>query len=103
MSNRVQPIQNSNPSKTPGRSLRRMLSIALVWQAIPCGWMMWDSWDSSSSQTFVLRITVFLLVPTIAGLVHRSSHVGLACLFLPVFAIGVMFTVFMLIMPTGHW
>jgi hypothetical protein len=103
MSNRVQPSQNSNLSKTPTNALRRMLSIALVWQAIPYGWMMWDSWDSPSSQTFVVRITVFLLVPIIAGLVHRSLHVGLSCLFLPVFAIGVMFTVFMLIMPTGHW
>jgi hypothetical protein len=76
---------------------------ALAWQALPAAWLMWDAWDTPSTKTLILRATVFLAVPVLAGFVHRSWRVGLVALLLPVFAIGVMFTVFMLIMPTGKW
>jgi hypothetical protein len=81
----------------------RAILFALGWQLIPACWLMWDAWDSPSAVTLALRAAVFLLVPVVAGLVHRSWQVSVAALLLPVFAIGVMMTVFMLIMPTGTW
>jgi hypothetical protein len=81
----------------------RAFCIAFLWQLLPAAWLMWDAWDSPSAQTVVLRAVVFLLVPIVSGLVHRSWEIGLAALLLPVFAIGAMFTVFMLLMPVGKW
>ena len=81
----------------------RMFWIALAWQAIPAAYLLWDAWDSPSTWTMVLRVVVFLGVPVISGLVHRSWRIGFATLLLPVLAFGVMFTVFMLIMPSGKW
>lgn len=81
----------------------RAILLALGWQLIPAAWLLWDAWDSPSTQTLVLRAAVFLVVPILGGLVHRSLQVAVAALLLPVFAIGVMMTVFMLIMPTGKW
>lgn len=81
----------------------RCILLAAGWQVIPAGWLLWDSWDSPSTRTLVLRTAVFLVVPLLSAVVHRSWRVGVAALLLPVIAIGVMFTVFMLIMPTGKW
>ena len=64
---------------------------------------MWDSWDSASTTTLVLRFLVFLVVPFFAGVTHKSWQVGLAAICAPIFAIGVMTTVSMLIMPIGKW
>ena len=64
---------------------------------------MWDAWDSPSSTTIVLRLLVFLVVPVLAGITHKSWQVAVAVICLPIFAIGVMDTVFMLIMPVGKW
>jgi hypothetical protein len=64
---------------------------------------MWDSWDSPSTTTIVLRLLVFLVVPVAAGITHKSWQVVVAAICVPIFAIGVMSTVFMLIMPVGKW
>jgi len=90
-------------SITPGQWFRRLVLIGIAWQCVPSAWLMWDAWDSPSTQTIVLRVVVFLLVPFIAGVIHRSWQIWLTCLVLPIFAIGVMFTIFMVIMPVGHW
>jgi len=84
-------------------SLWRILGLSLAWQAIPAGYLLWTVWDYPSTRTFVLWGVVFLAVPAISSLVHRSWQVGLAAMLLPILAMGVMFTVFLLIMPTIKW
>jgi hypothetical protein len=94
---------DENSSNKPVLTWGRAILYAFGWQLITAGWLMWDAWDSPSTQTLYLRAAVFLLVPVLSGLVHRSWRVSVAALLLPVFAIGVMMTIFMLIMPTGKW
>ena len=103
-------MDNGSPaSSNPTRKTRHQISwgrailFAIAWQLIPASWLMWDAWNSASTKTLVLRATVFLVAPILASLVHRSWKVGIVALLLPVFAIGVMMTVFMMIMPTGKW
>lgn len=83
--------------------LGRAMKLALAWQALPVGGMLFDGWNSPSSLTLVLRSLVFLVVPMLSGVVHRSGLVLAMCLLVPVFGMGVMMTVFMLLMPAGKW
>lgn len=76
---------------------------ASLWQMFPAAWLMLDAWDSPSTQTLFLRATVFFVIPVLSGLIHRSWQIGIAALLLPIFAIGVMMTIYMLLMPTGKW
>lgn len=91
------------PPTTSRMTWRRSVLIALVWQAVPVGWLLVDSWDTPSSTTLILRLLVFLGVPLLSSLVHRSGRMGLACLTIPVLGIGLMLTGFMLLMPVGRW
>ncbi|MGI9443228.1 MAG: hypothetical protein ACR2N1_12225 [Rubripirellula sp.] len=85
------------------RSAARLVLLGLVWQVVPSSWLLWDLCNSPSITTSVLQLLVFLVVPLIAGIIHRSWAVALTTISLPVFAIGVVNTVLMLIMPVGKW
>lgn len=85
------------------RSAGRLVLIGLVWQVVPGSWLLWDLGSSASTTTIVLRLLVFLVIPLLAGIIHRSWRVAMATICLPVFAIGVVNTVLMLIMPIGKW
>jgi len=84
-------------------SVCRAIGFAFLWQLAVLPALMWIVWDSPSPRTFALIVAVFVVVPLLAGFVHRSWRVWLAVVLLPVFAFAVMFAVFMLIMPTGKW
>ena len=85
------------------RPLGKLVLLGLGWQFIPAAWLMWDAWDSPSNTTIVLRLLVFLVLPLLAGITHKSWQVAVAVICLPIFAIGVMSTISMLIMPVGKW
>ncbi len=81
----------------------RALALGLAWQALPAGWMLLDAWDTPSVLTLILRAVVFIGVPVLAGLAHRTWRMWMACVLVPILGMGFMMTVFMLIMPTGRW
>jgi hypothetical protein len=62
---------------------------------------MWDVWSSPTPMRYILLAAVFLVVPLLAGCVHRSWRVGWTAILLPVVAIGIMFVLFALLMLLG--
>ncbi len=96
-------VTTDHTTSPANRPFRNLVLLGLGWQFIPAAWLMWDAWDSPSSTTIVLRLLVFLFLPVLAGITHKSWQVAVAVICLPIFAIGVESTVFMLIMPVGKW
>lgn len=99
----VNSVTTDHTTSPANRPFRNLVLLGLGWQFIPAAWLMWDAWDSPSSTTIVLRLLVFLFLPVLAGIIHKSWQVAVAVICLPIFAIGVESTVFMLIMPVGKW
>ena len=77
--------------------------IAFLWQFIPAICLMWKLWDSPSMLTWILFSVVFLIVPLLSGLVHRSWEIGIAAFLLPILSVIAMFVIYIFIIPTGKW
>ena len=81
---------------------RRAIALAFAWQIAVTPWMMWDFWDSPTKQTYVLRSLTFLIVPLLAGCVHRSWRAAVATFLMPILSVGVMMAIFMIRMGNGR-
>lgn len=76
---------------------------AFGWQLPTTGLLLWDHYFSLHPKTLHLGVLVFLLIPILSGLIHRSWKVSIAAILLPVFPIVVVAAAIEVIFPSGKW